>query len=82
MLDRALANYERNKNHPSVLIWSCGNESYGGSVIFHMSEQFRRLDPGRLVHYEGISQDRRYNDTSDMESQLYTSVEQISDFLK
>ncbi len=82
MLDRALANYERNKNHPSVLIWSCGNESYGGSVIFHMSEQFRRLDPGRLVHYEGISQDRRYNDTSDMESQMYTSVEQISDFLK
>lgn len=82
MLDRVRANYERNKNHPSVLIWSCGNEAHGGSVIYHMSEEFRRLDAGRLVHYEGIARDRRYNDTSDMESQMYTSVEWITDFLK
>lgn len=82
LLDRVHANYERNKNHPAVLIWSCGNESFGGSVIKNMSEEFRRLDPSRLVHYEGVFNDRRYNDTSDMESQMYTSVAGIEEFLK
>ena len=82
LLDRVHANYERNKNHPSVLIWSCGNESFGGSVIYKMSEEFRRLDSSRLVHYEGVMQDRRYNDTSDMESQMYTSAEGVEEFLK
>lgn len=82
LLDRVRANYERNKNHPSVIIWSCGNESHGGSVIYHMSEEFRRLDPSRLVHYEGIARDRRYNDTSDMESQMYTSAAEVEAFLQ
>ena len=81
LLDRVHANYERNKNHPAVLIWSCGNESYGGSVIHHMSEEFRKLDPSRLVHYEGIFHDRRYNDSSDMESQMYTSAADVEEFL-
>ncbi len=82
LIDRVRANYERNKNHPAVVIWSCGNESHGGSVIWHMSEEFRRLDPTRLVHYEGIMRDRRYNDTSDMESQMYTSAADVEEFLK
>lgn len=81
MLDRVSSCYQRDKNHPAVLIWSVGNESYGGKVIFDMSEKFRALDPYRLVHYEGIFHDRRYEATSDMESQMYTSVENVKKFL-
>ena len=81
MLDRVESIYQRDKNHPAILIWSCGNESYGGKVIYEMSQRFRELDPKRLVHYEGVFHDRRYNDTSDMESQMYTPVEKIKEFL-
>ncbi|TAH70856.1 MAG: DUF4981 domain-containing protein [Anaerolineaceae bacterium] len=81
VLDRANSMYQRDKNHPSILIWSCGNESFGGSNIFKMSNLFRKYDPTRLVHYEGLRADRRYNDTSDMESQMYTPVEKIKEFL-
>lgn len=81
MLDRVNSCYQRDKNHPAVLIWSVGNESYGGKVIFDMSEKFRALDPYRLVHYEGIFNDRRYEATGDMESQMYTSVENVKKFL-
>lgn len=81
MLDRVNSCYQRDKNHPAVLIWSVGNESYGGKVIFDMSEKFRALDPYRPVHYEGIFNDRRYEATSDMESQMYTSVGNVKKFL-
>ena len=81
MLDRANSMYQRDKNHPSILIWSCGNESFGGKDIYEMSQFFRREDPTRLVHYEGVFHDRSYNDTSDMESQMYPSVEAIKEFL-
>ena len=81
MLDRANSMYQRDKNHPAILIWSCGNESFGGKDIFEMSQLFRSEDPTRLVHYEGVFHDRSYNDTSDMESQMYPSVEAIKEFL-
>ena len=81
ILDRANSMYQRDKNHAAILIWSCGNESFGGKDIFEMSEFFRREDPTRLVHYEGVNSDRSYSDTSDMESQMYTSVEGIKAFL-
>lgn len=82
LLDRGNSMLQRDKNHPSVIIWSCGNESYGGKNIYELSRFFHNADDTRLVHYEGIVQDRRYNDTSDMESQMYTSVEGIRKFLK
>ncbi len=81
MLDRVNSMYQRDKNHPAILIWSCGNESFGGKDIFEMSEFYRKNDPDRLVHYEGLFHDRSYNDTSDMESQMYPSVEAIKKFL-
>lgn len=81
MLDRANSCYQRDKNHPAILIWSCGNESFGGKTIYEMSQLFRQLDKHRLVHYEGVFNDRSYNVTSDMESQMYTSVAGIEKFL-
>jgi beta-galactosidase len=82
MLDRVNSCYQRDKNHPAILIWSCGNESYGGKVIYDMSQKFRELDPHRLVHYEGIFQDRTYEATSDMESQMYPPVTRIVEYLE
>lgn len=81
MLDRVNSCYQRDKNHPAILIWSCGNEAFGGKTIYEMSQLFRQLDKHRLVHYEGVFNDRSYNDTSDMESQMYTSAAGIEKFL-
>ncbi|MBU3145179.1 glycoside hydrolase family 2 TIM barrel-domain containing protein [Clostridium sp. CF012] len=81
ILDRAISMVERDKNHPSILIWSCGNESFGGENIYKMSEYFREKDPSRLVHYEGVFQDRSFNDTSDMESRMYAKVFEIEEYL-
>ena len=81
MLDRVNSCYQRDKNHPAILIWSCGNESFGGKTIYEMSQLFRQLDKHRLVHYEGVFNDRSYNDTSDMESQMYTPAAGIEKFL-
>ncbi|WP_055669457.1 glycoside hydrolase family 2 TIM barrel-domain containing protein [Desnuesiella massiliensis] len=82
VLDRASSMLERDKNHPSILIWSCGNESFGGENIYKMSEYFRKKDPSRLVHYEGIFNDRRFNDSSDMESRMYAKVVDVEKYLE
>lgn len=81
MIDRVNSMYQRDKNHPCILIWSCGNESFGGRNIFDMSQFLREHDPNRLVHYEGVMYDRRYNDTSDIESQMYIPVARIKEYL-
>lgn len=81
MYDRIRSCYHRDKNHPAILIWSVGNESFGGETIYEMSELFRKLDDTRLVHYEGVFNDRRYNDSSDMESRMYAKVTDIEEYL-
>ena len=81
VLERGKAMYQRDKNRPSILIWSCGNESYGGKVIYKLSNYFRKVDKSRLVHYEGIFFDRSYPKTSDIESQMYTPADKIEEFL-
>lgn len=82
VIDRARNMFERDKNHPSILIWSCGNESYGGEDILAMHDSFRQWDDTRLVHYEGIYNDRRCPDSSDIESTMYIPVEDIKKWLK
>ncbi|MEH6955042.1 glycoside hydrolase family 2 TIM barrel-domain containing protein [Neobacillus drentensis] len=81
VMDRAVSMVERDKNHPSILIWSCGNESYAGEVILNVSKYFKRVDPSRLVHYEGVFHAREYNETSDMESRMYAKPADIEDYL-
>ncbi|MBO0959376.1 DUF4981 domain-containing protein [Neobacillus sp. MM2021_6] len=81
IMDRAISMVERDKNHPSILIWSCGNESYAGEVILNVSHYFRKVDPSRLVHYEGVFHNRDYNDTSDIESRMYAKPADIIEYL-
>lgn len=80
-LDRAASMLERDKNHPSVLLWSCGNESYGGANISAMADYFRQRDPARPVHYEGVYFDRRYPGTSDVESRMYPPAAEVAAWL-
>ncbi|GAB3709635.1 glycoside hydrolase family 2 TIM barrel-domain containing protein [Mariniluteicoccus flavus] len=53
MLDRMQRTVERDKNHPSVVMWSLGNESHTGPGLAAMAEWTRDRDPSRPVHYEG-----------------------------
>jgi beta-galactosidase len=52
-LDRMERTLERDKNHPSVIIWSLGNEAGTGRNLVQMADWVRRRDPGRPIHYEG-----------------------------
>ena len=81
LLDRAESMVERDKNHPSVVIWSCGNESYGGGLLLEVSEWFHKADTSRPVHYEGVHWDPRYPHTSDITSQMYTPAAAIEEHL-
>ncbi|MDZ5035069.1 glycoside hydrolase family 2 TIM barrel-domain containing protein, partial [Clostridium perfringens] len=53
VIDRAESMLQRDKNHPSILMWSWGNESYAGTNILEMTKYFHENDDTRLVHYEG-----------------------------
>ncbi len=82
LLDRVNSCYQRDKNHPAILMWSCGNESFGGLVIKHMSDKFKELDPDRPVHYEGVCHDERYPETSDVVSRMYPPAFAVEEHLK
>lgn len=82
VLDRANSIYQRDKNHPSVLIWSLGNESYCGDDIAAMSDFFHFVDKTRLVHYEGVVWNRKYDSITDMESRMYAKPCEIEEYLK
>ncbi|KAK1757770.1 beta-galactosidase [Echria macrotheca] len=72
-VDRITQMVQRDKNHPSVIIWSLGNEAFYGSNHKAMYEYAKRVDPGRLVHYEGDPQAK----SADMYSYMYPSVERL-----
>lgn len=82
VLDRARSNFEILKNHTGILFWSLGNESYAGDNIEAMNRFFKGKDNTRLVHYEGVVNNRSYEDTiSDVESRMYATPEEIRKYL-
>ena len=81
ILDRANSMYQRDKNHPCILIWSCGNESYGGKDLQTMADFLREKDSTRPVHYEGVYNDRRCP-VSDIESTMYVPAADVREYLR
>ena len=87
LLDRVRSTVGRDRNHPSIVMWSCGNESLTGTVILAMSREFKRLDPTRPVHYEGDHQvdalypDLRLREITDVETEMYTPADRIRKYL-
>ncbi|MBR3086965.1 MAG: DUF4981 domain-containing protein [Kiritimatiellae bacterium] len=76
--DRMERMVSRDRNHPSVLIWSLGNESGFGCNHRKMAELARKLDPSRPIHYEGDYGVR----TVDMYSRMYPSIQECLDILE
>lgn len=77
-VDRALQLVTRDKNHPSVIMWSLGNEAFYGSNFKAMYDWIREYDETRVVHYEGD----RDAETVDVYSEMYPSINFIEDFAK
>ncbi len=67
--DRMRRMVERDKNHPSVIMWSLGNESWTGRNLERMYRYAKDRDPGRPVHYEHCPDGR----WSDVYSRMYAS---------
>ncbi|NQX65142.1 DUF4981 domain-containing protein [Paenibacillus alba] len=82
VLDRANSMLQRDKNHPSIVIWSLGNESFGGDNFIKMHDFLREQDPSRVVHYEGVFHFRASEASSDIESQMYSKIEKIEEYAR
>lgn len=78
-VDRAVRLYERDKNHPAVIMWSLGNESGLGCNLMKMSDWLRAHDNTRLIHYEGANGSYlkgrlQFDNLTDIESYMYAPV--------
>jgi beta-galactosidase len=75
VVDRAAQMVHRDKNHPSVIMWSLGNEAGGGSNFVAMRDWIKAADPTRIVQYEGDNRPA----VSDIRSQMYNTAAGIRD---
>lgn len=83
VVDRARSNYEWFKNHPSIIFWSLGNESFAGEDIAAMQAFYKEHDSSRLVHYEGVVRAPEFRDRiSDVESRMYETPANIARYLE
>lgn len=80
IVDRNIANVENLKNHPSVLIWSLGNENGGGSNFVAALKAVEALDPTRPTHYEPFLQGEK--NPAALDSRMYGSVGAMEDVAK
>ncbi|MDG6895523.1 glycoside hydrolase family 2 TIM barrel-domain containing protein [Volucribacter amazonae] len=84
ILDRNIANVQRDKNRPSILIWSLGNESGYGENFEQTASWIKHFDPSRLVHYENaiFQHSSHQNDCRclDLHSEMYKSVQDMANY--
>lgn len=72
-VDRMVQMVQRDKNHPSVVVWSLGNESFYGQNHRAMYDYAKKADPGRPVHYEGDA----HALSADMFSYMYPALDRL-----
>ena len=77
-LTRVKRMVERDKNHPSIILWSMGNEGGDGVNFVACSEWIKGRDPSRPVHYERAGE----KDHVDIYSPMYTSLAGLKDWVK
>lgn len=75
-VDRADQLCERDKNHPSILLWSLGNEAFYGRNIKTMYDSIKTIDSTRPIHYEGD----RDAEVVDIQSKMYVPIEDLITF--
>ncbi|MEA4918653.1 glycoside hydrolase family 2 TIM barrel-domain containing protein [Proteiniphilum sp.] len=73
-VDRITRVIQRDRNHPSVIFWSLGNECGSGSNFDKMYQKAKELEPTRPVHYEGK------NSTADIDSHMYPDIPRMNRF--
>ena len=74
VVDRIKSMIQRDKNHPSIVMWSLGNEAGMGDNFFVMRDYAHKVDPSRFVHYEG------YNDAADVYSRMYPTIKSMLEY--
>lgn len=85
-MERGSRMVERTKNHPSVIIWSLGNESGFGANHTALAGWIKGYDPTRPVHYEGCVSRWNGQDwqdglgTSDITPPMYPSIEELIEY--
>jgi len=76
-MQRVIRMVERDKNHPSVIFWSLGNESGCGPNHASMAAWIHDYDSTRPVHYEGAAERPKDPYYVDMRSRMYARIPQI-----
>ena len=81
-VNKLMRMYERDKNHPSVIIWSLGNEAGCGDVFFRMRQALKERCPNGVIQYEqGYGLDA-YMKVSDVYSSMYVPAKDIAEFIE
>lgn len=84
LVDRVQNMAERDKNHPSILIWSPGNESWTGTNLNAMTKYLMDRSDGRIVQYEGCywNPDKQWEVETQIETRMYPAAKVVEEYLK
>ncbi|WP_097015382.1 glycoside hydrolase family 2 TIM barrel-domain containing protein [Anaerocolumna aminovalerica] len=74
-VDRSVRMVKRNRNHPSIIMWSMGNESSFGCNFKSAAKAIKELDSTRLLHYEGDYE----AEITDVYSTMYTRLKRLKE---
>jgi beta-galactosidase len=77
-LDRTIRMFERDKNHPSIITWSLGNEAGNGENFVTTYKWLKEHDTTRPTQYEGASGD----ENTDIQAPMYWRIEQMIKYVK
>ena len=75
-LDRIKRMYELDKNHPSIIIWSMGNECGNGPVFYEAYDWLKKEDPTRVISFEQAGQNR----DTDIVAPMYPGIKYMQEY--